>query len=61
MAAAAKKHAYRTFTNMGMVQQYRTIALELAPPTVLLDMDGCVVDWDQGFYNAWKNRSPVER
>ena len=61
MSAAAKRHAVKTFTNAGMVCQYRQIALELASPIVLLDMDGCVVDWDAGFLKVWANRSPVDR
>ena len=61
MAAAARKHALASFTNAGMVQQYRACALELASPIVLLDMDGVVVDWDAGFTKAWANRSPIDR
>jgi len=61
MAAAAKKHAIKTFTNAGMVAQYRAIAHELAPPTVLLDMDGVIVDWDAGFREAWGSRSSIDR
>ena len=61
MAAAAKKHADKTFTNAGMVLRYRAIANELAAPTILLDMDGVVVDWDAGFRAAWGNRSPIDR
>ena len=61
MAAAAKKHALQTFTNRGMVEQYRAAALELAAPIVLLDMDGVVVDWDAGFRAAWGARAPIDR
>ena len=61
MAAAARKHALQSFTNAGMVQQYRAAALELASPIVLLDMDGVVVDWDAGFAKAWAGRAPVQR
>jgi len=28
---------------------------------VLVDMDGCLVDWDAGFAAAWKGRSPITR
>ena len=28
---------------------------------VLVDMDGCLVDWDRGFLEAWDGRSPVNR
>jgi len=61
MAAAARKHAMQSFTNRGMVEQYRALALELASPIVLLDMDGVVVDWDGGFRAAWGGRSPIDR
>jgi len=61
MGAAAKKHATEVFTNAGMVSHYRAIALELAPPVVLLDMDGVLVDWDRGFAEAWGGRSPIDR
>jgi len=26
-----------------------------------VDMDGCLVDWDRGFLNAWNGRTPVNR
>jgi len=61
MAAAARKHAEETFTNASMVAQYRAIALELAPPIILLDMDGVLVDWDRGFFKAWGGRTPIDR
>ena len=61
MGAAAKKHALKTFTNAGMVAQYRAIALELSPPTILLDMDGVLVDWDAGFRKAWGRTAPIDR
>jgi len=61
MGAAARKHAIETFTNATMVSQYRAAALTLAPPIVLVDMDGCLVDWDRGFAQAWGGRSPIDR
>merc|ERR1719399_1659528 len=61
MGAAARKHAIETFTNAIMVSQYRSAALTLAPPVVLVDMDGCLVDWDRGFATAWGGRSPIDR
>ena len=50
-----------TFTNAIMVTQYREAALSLSPPVVLVDMDGCIVDWDRGFATAWGGRSPITR
>lgn len=44
-----------------MVDEYRRIALRLAKPVVLVDMDGCLVDWDRGFLHAWNGRTPVDR
>jgi len=61
MGAAARKHAIETFTNAIMVSQYRGAALKLSPPVVLVDMDGCLVDWDAGFMAAWRGRSPIIR
>ena len=31
-----------------MVEKYRELLLQVAPPLILVDMDGCLVDWDQG-------------
>ena len=61
MGAAARKHAIETFTNAIMVSQYRAAALQLSPPIILIDMDGCLVDWDAGFEAKWKGRSPIIR
>ena len=61
MGAAARKHAVETFTNAIMVSQYRAAALALSPPIVLVDMDGCLVDWDAGFAAVWRDRSPIIR
>ena len=61
MGAAARKHAEATFTNDAMVARFRLGGLCLSAPTILLDMDGCVVDWDAGFRAAWANASPIDR
>ena len=61
MGAAARKHALETFTNNAMASHYRAAALALAPPVILVDMDGCLVDWDTGFARAWGGRSPIDR
>jgi len=61
MGAAARKHALETFTNPGMVSHYRAAALGMAAPDVLVDMDGCLVDWDKGFSQAWKGQCPIDR
>ena len=35
-----------------MVEKYRELLLQVAPPLILVDMDGCLVDWDQGEHRA---------
>lgn len=44
-----------------MVESYRNLILNIAPPIILLDMDGAVVDWDKGFRHLWNNRSEINR
>jgi 5'(3')-deoxyribonucleotidase len=44
-----------------MVEKYRQLLLAVAPPVILVDMDGVLVDWDSGFLTAWKGRSEVDR
>lgn len=44
-----------------MVDAYRQVVLQIAPPTILVDMDGVLVDWDKGFRIAWDNRSTIDR
>lgn len=50
------------FSMQSMVRTFQSIIAEVAPPrTVLVDMDGCLVDWDRGFSAAWANRSAINR
>lgn len=44
-----------------MVESYRQLVLSVAPPVVLLDMDGALIDFDGEFIKRWKNRSPIHR
>lgn len=44
-----------------MVESYRELLLSVAPPLILVDMDGVIVDWDAGFYEAWGERCEVDR
>ena len=44
-----------------MVEKYRELLLRVAPPVILLDMDGALVDWDAGFRERWGDRSPIYR
>lgn len=61
MSKAARERFESFFDVELMVQHYRQLINQVAPPVVLIDMDGVLVDWDQGFISAWKNRSPVDR
>ncbi len=44
-----------------MVESYRQLVLAVAPPVILIDMDGVLVDWDKGFLQKWRGRSVVDR
>jgi hypothetical protein len=33
------------------IENYRQLLFEVAPPIVLVDMDGVLVDWDSGTYS----------
>jgi glycosyltransferase involved in cell wall biosynthesis len=44
-----------------MCRAYRRLVFDVAPPTVLVDMDGTAVDWDEGFMQAWGGRSELNR
>ena len=37
-------HTHRSL----QVEKYRELLLQVAPPLILVDMDGVLVDWDQG-------------
>lgn len=53
MGSVCMKH-FKQFTIPHMVRRYESISNQLSPPIVLLDMDGVLVDWDKGFYQAWE-------
>merc|ERR1712048_439663 len=61
MGQAGLQRYQKQFRLNHMVEQYKHVALRLAKPIVLVDMDGCLVDWDRGFLNAWNGRTPVDR
>lgn len=44
-----------------MVENYRELMFKVAPPVLLLDMDGTIVDWDAGFRDLWAERSRIDR
>ena len=43
----------RQFAMTVMCTQYAALCRTIAPPTILIDMDGVVVDWDAGFAAKW--------
>ena len=49
MAVKARVRFERTFELDLMVESYRQLMINVAPPVILLDMDGVLVDWDKGF------------
>jgi hypothetical protein len=62
MSSAARARYERQFTCLAMVRRYRQVLCEVAPPVILVDMDGTLVDWDRGFYKVWGDeRGAVDR
>ncbi|KAF4661579.1 5', 3'-nucleotidase, cytosolic [Perkinsus chesapeaki] len=61
MGHKAQQHAKDNSTLDCMNDRYASIARTLSPICILLDMDGCVVDWDSGFRSAWGHRSDIDR
>jgi 5'-nucleotidase len=61
MGCAGKVRYAEMFDLDGMVDRYRQVLFDVAAPVVLLDMDGTIVDWDQGFLNQWRGRSYIDR
>jgi 5'-nucleotidase len=62
MGSAGRAKFESKFSMQSMVRTFQSIIAEVAPPrTVLVDMDGCLVDWDLGFRAAWANRSSINR
>lgn len=47
MGRAARRRFQMKFELESMAVAYRQLLLRVAPPTILLDMDGTVVDWDR--------------
>lgn len=61
MGKAGREHGLKKFTVDRMVRDYARVARSLAPVTILIDMDGVIVDWDSGFHSEWNGRSPLNR
>jgi len=52
------------FSLGAMAKAYDGLMAATSPPkrpTVLVDMDGVLVDWDRGFTRAWGGRSKIDR
>ena len=49
MGAAGRSRFAKCFDLNIMVQNYRRLLFTVSPPTILVDMDGTLVDWDKGF------------
>lgn len=61
MGKSGRKRFEQQFDLDKMIDSYRSLIFRVAPPTILIDMDGTLVDWDSGFYKAWNNRSEINR
>lgn len=61
MAKAARARFETAFDLDLMVESYRQLVLKVAPPVILLDMDGALLDWDKRFMQLWADRSPLDR
>lgn len=61
MSIAARRRFETVFDLDIMVESYRQLVLKVAPPVILIDMDGTLVDWDLGFAQNWKSRSTIDR
>jgi 5'-nucleotidase len=58
----AARERFETFFDVEiMVNHYRQLINKVAPPVILIDMDGTLVDWDKGFIDAWNKRSSLDR
>eukprot|EP00949_MAST-11_sp_MAST-11-sp1_P000046 g46.t1 len=53
---AQRQHSSKTF-----VAGYRKVLRTISPVTILVDMDGCLVDWDAGFAKEWAGRTSIDR
>lgn len=61
MSLAARTKFETTFDLDLMVESYRQLVMKVAPPVILLDMDGALIDWDKKFIESWANRAPLDR
>jgi hypothetical protein len=56
MAVAARSRYEKSFSLSTMISRFHDLSMSISPPTILIDLDGVVVDWDAGFCQAWKRK-----
>jgi 5'-nucleotidase len=56
LGLAAASRAKKQYAMEVMIANYRKTSFTLSPPTILIDMDGVLVDWDKGFLKEWGDR-----
>lgn len=62
MATAARSRYEKVFDLNLMVESYQRLVMKVAPLVILLDMDGVLVDYDEGFFSRWNQTiAPVNR
>lgn len=62
MGANGIKRYFNQFCLKIMIDKYNDLLFHIIPPTILVDMDGVLVDWDAGFIKQWGNkRCPIDR
>lgn len=61
MGQAGRQRYDTSFDVNIMVERYRDVIYSVAPPVILVDMDGVLVDFDAGFRKVWNNRSVIHR
>lgn len=53
MGARGRQRFMQDFNLDIMVNRYRSLIYKVAPPVILIDMDGTLVDWDNSFMREW--------
>jgi 5'-nucleotidase len=61
LGRAARAHAIQKFSLDRMVADFARTIRTVSPVTILVDMDGVIVDWDKGFRDLWCDRAPIDR
>jgi glycosyltransferase involved in cell wall biosynthesis len=61
MGQNARKRYEAMFDLKLMVDQYRHLVFTVAPPVILIQLEGCLMDCEKGFRKKWKNRPILNR